>query len=397
MKEPSAPRAAGGLRVVPVLDQSALVAVSEEWSALLARSASNRPTQAPFWLLAWWRVFGGSLGRHLATALLFDGSRLVGVAPLQRHLRWHRGLIPFRSLNLLATGEPSEDEVLSDYLGVIAERGYEEAVAESLAVAIARGTLGPVDELVLSMLDGALSINDALATSFRSQGYTVERQELSPSPYIRLPATWNEYLSALSGSGRYLVTRSLRDFERWAGGESDLARVTTMAELEEGKRILISQHGERWRSSGQSGVFASRAFTGFHDAVLPRLLEAGALELTWLRVRGEPVAVSYSIVWDNKVLFYQGGRTMDVPKGVRPGIALHARNIQAAIEAGRSEYDFLPGDSQYKLQLATDAHAVLRLRASRAPLRDAACVLVERGVVAVRAARARAKAGSHPQ
>jgi len=384
-------RAAGsGLRVTVVTDAAALKALSTDWSALLARSASNRPTQAPLWLLAWWRVFGRSGGRRLATALIHDGPRLVGLAPFLRRLWWHRQTIPFRRLELLATGESERDEILSDYLGVIAERGYEESVAGAVVQGIAEGALGPCDEVILSALDGEQPIGEAMERAFARRKMPVQRSLLAPSYYIKLPATWDAYLAGLSGSGRYLITRSLRDFERWAGAEVELRRVTSLGDLEEGKRILIGLHEQRWQAAGQGGVFASRLFSRFHDAVLPGLLALSALDLCWLCVRGQPVAVAYSIVWDNKVLFYQGGRTLEVPKGVRPGIVLHARSIRAAIDQGRSEYDFLPGIAQYKQQLATASRPLVQIRVTRAPLRDLACAALERSVAYIRQRRATA-------
>lgn len=388
---------AEALRVVPVTSESALAARAGDWAALLSRSESNRPTQAPFWLMAWWRVFGARQGRRIASALLYDGDRLVGLAPLLHRLCWYRNAIPFRRLELLATGEKEEDEIVSDYVGVIAERGYEDAVAGALAKAIAGGVLGPCDEIVLPALNGELPLNKAIARALAAQGMSVTEQSPTPSPYIRLPATWEAFLAGLSGSGRYLINRSLRDFEKWAGKDAAYGRVTSTADLVEGKKILVKLHEQRWQAAGHAGVFASRLFSSFHDAVLPALLEQNALELTWLSVKGEPVAVAYNIVWDNKVLFYQGGRTLDVPKGVRPGIVLHAHSIRAAIQAGRTEYDFLPGDSQYKMQLATASRPMMHLRAGRAPLRDLACQAIERGAVFVRERRARAQQPQPPQ
>ena len=378
--------------MIAVSDPTALAAHADDWDALLARSASNRPCLAPFWLLAWWRVFGDKQGRRLAALLVYDGERLVGLAPFLRRIAWHRRAIPFRRVELLATGEKDEDEIMSDYLGLVAERGYEDDVAGLVATRVTEGALGRCDEVVLAALDG----DDPMATIFRRAlervGMRTEEVESTPSPYVRLPATWEAYLSGTSRSGRYFVNRSLRDFERWAGTESDVVRVKTLDDLEEGKRILVGLHQQRWQAQGRAGVFASRLFSSFHDAVLPALLARNALDLCWLRVRGAPVAVAYNIVWDNKVLFYQGGRTLEVPDGVRPGIVLHVRAMQAAIAAGRTEYDFLPGASQYKMQLATATRSVLRLRAARAPLRDLACVALERGLAYLRDRRARAAA-----
>lgn len=371
---------------------SALAGHADAWDALLARSASNRPCLAPFWLLAWWKVFGDKQGRRLSALLVYDGERLVGLAPFLRRLAWHRQVIPFRRVELLATGEKDEDEIMSDYLGVIAERGYEEDVAGLIAGRVAQGGLGACDEVVLAAVDGDDPMTPIFRRALARVGMRVEETGSTPSPYVRLPATWEDYLAGTSRSGRYFVNRSLRDFERWAGADSEVVRVKTPADLEEGKRILVGLHQQRWQAQGQAGVFASRLFSSFHDAVLPALLARNALDLCWLRVRGAPVAVAYNIVWDNKVLFYQGGRTLEVPDGVRPGIVLHVRAIQAAIAAGRSEYDFLAGASQYKMQLATATRSVLRLRAARTPLRDFASASLERALSYLRARRARAAA-----
>lgn len=368
------------LQVLSVGDEAALAAHANEWEALLKRSASNRSMLTPFWLLTWWRLFGRRAGRQLVGLLVHEGDRLVGLAPLLRRLRWHGGLIPIRRIELLGTGEAETDEIASDYVGVIAERGCEQAVADAVAGALACGRAGPWDEIVLTAMDGEVPTAQMLRSALLARGAMVEELPTKPSPYIRLPATWEKYLSTLPGSGRYLINRSLRDFDRWAGADATLERVRTSADLAKGQRILVSLHQERWQAAGQSGVFASQVFSEFHAGVLPDLLARDALELAWLEVRGQPVAVVYNIVWDNKVLFYQGGRTVDVPKGVRPGIVLHARLIKAAIEAGRSEYDFLPGLSQYKLQLATDSRPLLALRAARASVRELACRTIDGGI-----------------
>src|SRR5205823_1776515 len=155
--------------------------------------------------------------------------------------------------------------------------------------------------------------------------------------HIPLPETWEAYVRRLSANDRRYLLRSLRDFDAWAGPDVQIGRVTTPAELEEGKRILARLHAERWAAAGRAGVFRKSRFAAFHDAVLPQLLAEGALELIWLQARGEPLAALYNFVWNGKVYNYQSGRKVDLPRGLRPGIVLHARAIRAAIEAGRRE------------------------------------------------------------
>src|ERR1043165_2102324 len=103
------------------------------WRDLLSRSNNDEPTLTPLWLGAWWRVFGSEGGRRLCVALFFDTDRLVGMAPLQTRRHWYRPGIPFRRLELLASGEREADEICSEYIGVIAEQGREGAVVEAFA------------------------------------------------------------------------------------------------------------------------------------------------------------------------------------------------------------------------------------------------------------------------
>jgi CelD/BcsL family acetyltransferase involved in cellulose biosynthesis len=341
------------------------------------------------WLLAWWQVFRASERRELAAGLIYDGSRLVGIAPFLRRLCFHRHVIPYRRIEFLATGEQQQDEIRSDYLGVVTEPGYEEAAFDALADAWMAGLLGPFDEIVLSALDGDLPIWRHAASALAARGLLIDGQALSPAPYIRLPSSWDAYIGTLSGTDRYFVNRSIRDFDRWAGSDVTIERVKSRDDLEKGKQLLLQLHEERWQGAGQSGVFSSRPFKAFHDAVMPMLLERNALELVWLSVRGEPVAVLYNLIWQDKTMSYQGGRSMDVPKGVRPGIILHLRMIRAAIEAGRTEYDFLSGTSQYKAKLSNASRSVIRIRASRALVRDLGSRALEQGAAYVRARRAK--------
>ena len=99
----------------------------------------------------------------------------------------------------------------------------------------------------------------------------------------------------------------------------------------------------------------------------------------WLTVRGEPIAASYCLVANNKVYFYQSGRKMDVAHGQRPGIVILAKSIQRAIVAGRREFDFLAGTSQYKRQLAPAERPVVRIRAVRPCLQERLRRLAQQG------------------
>jgi CelD/BcsL family acetyltransferase involved in cellulose biosynthesis len=302
---------------------------------------------------------------------------------------WYRPGIPFRRLELLGSGENEEDEIASEYIGLIAETGREDEVADAAARALESGELGAFDEMVLSRMNGDSASTQALTSALAIHSLAPAPLAEAPAYYISLPETWDEYLALLSSSRRYRLKRALRDFEKWSGGEHEVIRSKEPGDLTKGFQILADLHAERWRASGRGGAFASTRFFAFHERVLPVLLEQNALELIRLEVRGEPVAAVYNIVWDGRVHFYQSGRKMDVPKKIRPGVILHAFAIQTAIDNGRREYDFLAGTARYKEELSTATRPLSSVRATRpALLREHARRLVRRGAKKAREMRA---------
>ena len=218
-------------------------------------------------------------------------------------------------------------------------------------------------------MNGDSVMPSLLSEALRARHLHVQLEEWSTAPYVPLPDTWDAYLAALKPSKRAQLRKSLRAFEAWAGGPPVLTRVTSLSELEEGKRVLIALHRERW---GSDGVFGSAKFRGFHDRVMPELHAKGALDLGWMSVRGQPVAAFYNLRWNGKLHFYQSGRRLDIPDDVRVGVTMHAYLIRSAIEAGLREYDFLAGASQYKMALALATRPLVKVRAARSSMVETA-------------------------
>jgi CelD/BcsL family acetyltransferase involved in cellulose biosynthesis len=362
---------------------SQLQALVPEWEGLLRASETNEPMLSPSWLLPWWAVFGPVGGRTLRTLAVRKEGRLVGLVPLLRRVHWYRPGIPFRRLEMLGTGEAEADEVCSEYLGPLCARGYEDQVLAALVMALRAGQLGGWDEVLFPAMDGAGGLPGRLVATLRRGGLSASDEVTGQAPHVPLPSSWEEYLAALPSKHRYVVRRALRDFDAWAEGPATFRVAATEDELGEGRRILLELHGERWNES-RGGAFGSERFDDFHRRVMPALLEKGALELAWLEVAGAPAAIAYNIVWDDKVYFYQSGRRVDLPGHVRPGIVLHARAIQHAIEGGRREYDFLNGATRYKRQLSLASRSLVRVRVQRAPVRDRLHAMVEGGVSSLR-------------
>jgi CelD/BcsL family acetyltransferase involved in cellulose biosynthesis len=357
----------GAVRVHVVDDERDLRAIEPAWRALLERAVHPQPTQTPAWLSSWWRVFGGSGGRELRLVVVEAGGEMIGLVPLLRRWQMQDGVFPMATLELLGSGEAASDEICSEYIGAIAARGHEGEVARALAGAVTSGALGGWDELRLVRMSSDDPTVPLLADALRGRGAGVELTVTDACPFVRLPSTWEGYLAQLDGSRRYFARRTLSDVETWAGpGGLALKKARTPAELARGWNILCALHEERWDGAG---AFQSEHFRRFHELVTARLLrgDGGSLELLWLEVRGAPVAVLYNIVHRGDVHFYQSGRSRDVPRQVRPGIALHLYAIRRAIEQGCQTYDFLAPAHPYKQKLAPACQRHLLTLSAAAP------------------------------
>ncbi len=349
-------------------DVGRLRELAPEWDALLCRSASNEPVLTPLWQLAWWQVFGALDGRRLQALVLRRERRLIGLLLLVSRRVWHRSVLPLRRLELSGSGEDESDEICSDYLGPIVEIGEELAVAQAIAIWLMQQR--DIDELLLPRMDGANRANQELVHALRCSGFGGDMVEGAPAPYIPLASSFEGYLAELSPSRRAHLQRARKDFSKWAGDSVHFRHATDRGSLAEGKQVLAALHGERWRSAGKSGVFASTHFAAFHDLVLPALLEKSALDLHWLEAHGRPVASAYNIHWNRKVYHYQSGRSLDLPKSLSPGVVLLAHCIEAAAARGDREFDFLPGRQPYKLRLALKTRPLIFVRAARPTFRQ---------------------------
>lgn len=369
----------------------ALEAIEREWQELCERAGEREPVGTPTWLLAWWRAFGDET-RRMRSIAVYREDRLIGLAlMLSRTVRYRR-LIPVRRLEFLATGEDESEEICSDYVGPIAERGAETVVARALAEELTRVS-ADWDELYFAQMDGESKVLRELEFALAERRVVCREASRGLCPNIVLPSSWDEYVKTLDSKSRYLVTRALRELDKWAGpGGYQLRRASDLDALVAGREVLHRLHETRWRHEGHDGVFVRDRFRTFHDEVMPKLLARGELDLIWLEVHEQPVAVLYNIVYDNKVYVYQSGRTDQVPKNLRIGIAMNCVAVRDYIGRGLREYDFLNGMSQYKRQMcAGNARPIVTVRACsptpRGRALELACNGAERLVPVAKALR----------
>jgi CelD/BcsL family acetyltransferase involved in cellulose biosynthesis len=353
------------LSIEIVIKEDEFKALAQEWNALLEQSASNTLTLTHEWMTTWWEVF--SEGRELYILLVKDGVELIGIAPMLKRTVQHYGVLPFRRIEFLASGEEEADEICSDYLDFILLRGRETEVLDFILRYIYEKDTD-WDEILLTDLAGD-SVNLPFVKAFcENSGIRMQQVRQEIAVFLPLTKSFAEIVGNLSSNFRRKIRQDWKAFKAY-GGEFRL--INSLDNLEEGFAALVELHQARWLSRGETGVFSSKKFTRFH-----RLFARKAIANDWLRLYvarkdGKPIAAIYNFVHNNKVHYYQSGFKHEDSGLHSPGVLAQAYAIENAIEAGFNEFDFLKGKpGSYKFRWHPQTRSLVQMRLSQSRTKE---------------------------
>jgi CelD/BcsL family acetyltransferase involved in cellulose biosynthesis len=331
-----------------------LRALAAEWNAL-----TTSPFHSWDWLATWWTHYGAAghrqrdregvltaeraVERQLYILAVYEDryvrenceGRLIGIAP------WYldRTLVKGNVLRWLGSGE-----VCTDHLSLVCRPEDRPQVAASVAEALTTDRVD-WDRLDLSAVDADDLTVGALLEHLNERECIVSHREGESCWVLDLPASWEDYLAAISKSHR----KQLRQLERRVieSGRTRWHQVKSADELAAVWPVLVDLHQRRRVSLGEPGCFASRTFHDFHCDVSARLLDRGQLRISWLELDGTPAAAEYHFADQTSTYAYQGGVDPDRLQE-EPGRLSTILCLRRAIEEGHSRFDFLRGNEPYK-------------------------------------------------
>ena len=333
------------VRIVPGTERSTIGA---QWRALEARVGNTGLTCSWDWTETWLEAYGAVAPHAFAVGEPAEGGPPCGLALLVRGTGCS-GPLRIRRLHVGPAGEPRPGGANVEYNRLLVAEGARAAYARALVEAVLRDP--GWDELMLDgfALDEAQPLLEALPAF---------EPDVRPSPCRALDG--GEVLAALPSGARRRVRRSLKGF-----GAVETEWAESLAAAREILDELADLHERRWREAGEQGAFATERFKAFHYALVARLLPQGRIMLFRARGPGATIGCVYGFVERERVLFYQSGLAAFDDNKLRPGLATHALCMQAAADRGLVAYDFLPGESRYKRELASGEERLVWARARR--------------------------------
>ncbi len=168
----------------------------------------------------------------------------------------------------------------------------------------------------------------------------------SDAPHTeRLLGDWEQFEAGMNAKERRDLRRRRRRLDEL--GAVSVDDVTEADGLDERLSEAFSVEGSDWKDRRRSAIRASDATVGFYTEVAHWAARQGYLRLTFLRLEGEPLAMSFALWADGVHYGLKMGYKVEFAKYV-PGLLLMHEIMRAAFAAGLRRVEMLGEDDPYK-------------------------------------------------
>ena len=328
-----------------------LAPLAHEWDAMLAECITDAPFLRFNYLRDWWQTLGGGEWQQaeLAVVTAQENSHLIGVAPLFHSI--NRDNQP--ALLLLGSIE------ISDYLDLIVRPvDLPRFVSGLLDFLASHGTLS-WSALDWYNLPEASPTLPALEAESVKRGWTFTRETYQPAPYIPLPADFDTYLASIDKKQRHEIRRKMR-----RAAEHEVPVRWYLVEDESTLESEMDAFFTLMRQDPAKEKFLTEPMRRQMLATARTAVRGGWLWLAFLEVGGKKAAGTFNFDYGNRLWGYNSGVNREFIE-LSPGWVLLSHTLQWACEHGRSEFDFMRGNEEYKYRFGAKDRSVMRARLVR--------------------------------
>jgi len=318
------------------------------WNALVEGSIADTPFSRYEYLREWWKTLGGGEWQNAELVLISakENDQLIGIAPL--FIAEYDGQ---RALMLLGSIE------ISDYLDLIVRADDQASFLAGLLDFLTSTVADKWSALDWYNLPDSSPTLAALKTESEKRGWTHHKEIYRPTPRIPLNGSFDEYLSRVEKKQRHEIRRKMR---RAAESEKDVHFhvIDSTADIESEMNSFF----DLMVQDPNKEQFLHPEMREQMTVTIHNAFERGYLWLAFLEVDGTKTAASLNFDYKNKLWDYNSGVGREHME-LSPGGVLLAHVIQWCCENGRSEFDFMRGDEEYKYRFGGVNKYVMRAKA----------------------------------
>lgn len=323
----------------------------DEWNALLDESVSHVPFLRYDYLETWWEHRGGGEwpDAELALVIARQDGRLIGIAPLffTPNHEGHSALLLLGSIEI------------SDYLDLIVRPDDLTAFIDALIPFLSQAKLPSWQAIDLhNLLDSSPTLA-ALEAAAQRFGLTYHQEQLQHSPYIPLPGDWETYLASIDKKQRHEIRRKMRRAET-----AEVPACWYIVTDDDTLETEIEAFLNLMQQDEEKAAFLTPAMRQTMHEIIRCAFEEDCLLMAFMEVGGQKAAGYLMFDYLNRVWVYNSGFDRQFME-YSPGWVLLGYLLQWANEQGRTEFDFMRGNEDYKYRFGAVDRFVVRATLSR--------------------------------
>lgn len=329
------------------------------------------------WSYTWWQHYGKNEQRSLFIVTLWDGTKLVAIAPFYKGHSTFGQLTLETRLQLIGSGGSPNEQVgytddygISDFLDFIVDDDYADVVAGRFADLFTADFL-EADVVRLHQASDESFIMTHLYPLLKQGFEGMRAEQTDVCPYIDLQQyeTLKAYIKDQKSNARRRLRQTLRA-EGEAGEEQYKVEDATESweQIEDALANTIELHQSRWNRIGFPGVFYDDRFVDFFRDTLKYAHENGWLWFKQARDEEGVCATRMILYYNDRYYDYISGFDELRPSSkYRPGIGLLVELVADGIEAGAEGIELLRGEEGYKYDFTSETFSNWKLTI---PLRE---------------------------
>ncbi len=321
--------------------------LKEDWNSLLTHSASHVPFLRHEYLANWWQTLGGGEWENGNLAVLLyrdEKNTLEGIAPF---------FLNQEKILFLGSFE------ISDYLDFIAPPNVLPALISETIKMLSSDEFPEWRTLDLYNIPENSPSIPLLRQAAQEAGFKAQLEIIQPAPAISLPTSWQEYLDSLDDRYRHEIERKNRKAEGyflpvdWYIVDNDQ---NIENELDDFLGLMANNpEKESFLTDPMIKQIKMSALAAHQE---------GWLQLAFMVVGDIKAAGYLNFDFDGKIWVYNSGIN-PLFENISPGWVLLSKLIEWSIQEGRTGFDFMRGDEEYKFQFGGISKNILRMQISK--------------------------------
>ncbi|AEF02266.1 GNAT family N-acetyltransferase [Alteromonas naphthalenivorans] len=205
-------------------------------------------------------------------------------------------------------------------------------------------------------------IKNIMLTNIRQHSLLLKWIELERFKFIKNKIGFRFYSPTLPHDDK-LAKKTVRGRRNADKLNLVIRRVETVGDLEKVFPSLVRLNSERWKEKGDKAIFENHTFRHFHYSLTRALLISDKLSMVLIEDKDEIIAVNYSIISGEDLIFYQNGVNIKYKPNISPGLILHHYQYCIAQSMKLDSYDFMTSadPNNYKKNITSHSEIIYEL------------------------------------